>query len=533
MRTTIAILLFAAALPAQKFYADDPIPAYPKPRHVERVKARSINEYYDFFENLMFRPGDQPSRHGPAVPARAVNTLGEAPDSEWYTNRHARRRMTRSELQRGPGNTTPPSMKSTWRVVSAKTEGITPGFTIADSEGHRYLIKFDPPSNPELASAADVISSKFLHALGYYVPENYIVHFRPEQLALDAKSTFVDHYGKKRQLTNRDLAAIMEKVRPEADGYIRALASRFIPGTPVGPFRYHGVRADDPNDTVPHEHRRDLRGLRVFAAWLGHDDSKSLNTLDTLVSENGTQFIRHYLIDFGASLGSASYGPNSPRSGSDYLFSWGPASRQFLTLGLWVPGWAKSRYPDLPAAGSFEYARFDPQRWVPEYPNPAFSNMIADDAFWAARQVMAFTDDDIRDVVRTGDYTDPAAESWVVKCLIERRNKIGRAFFRHVLPLDQFAVRDGRLEFSDLQANYFGSEQAYSVQWFAFDNITQKQTAIAGATSFAVPDRSHPYLAAEIRGERPDQIVTVYIRDGNQVVGRETGAASVLTVSRR
>jgi hypothetical protein len=193
MRFTITILLLTAAAHAEQFYADDPIKAYPKPRDVGKVRARSINEYYDFFQNLMFRPGEQATKHGPVVPARAINTLGEVPDSEWYTNRHARRRMTRSELQRGPGNTTPPEMKSAWRIVSAKAEGITPGFTIVDGEGRRYLIKFDPPSNPELASAADVISSKFLYALGYNVPENYVVHFRPDQLTLDAKTTYVDH----------------------------------------------------------------------------------------------------------------------------------------------------------------------------------------------------------------------------------------------------------------------------------------------------------------------------------------------------
>jgi hypothetical protein len=102
-----------------------------------------------------------------------------------------------------------------------------------------------------------------------------------------------------------------------------------------------------------------------------------------------------------------------------------------------------------------------------------------------------------------------------------------------VLPLDEFAVRQGRLEFSDLEANYFGSEQSYSVQWFTFDNITGERSAIAGATSLAVPERPDSYLAAEIRGERPEQIVTVYLRDGKQIVGREAGLASVMTVSRR
>ena len=36
--------------------------------------------------------------------------------------------------------------------------------------------------------------------------------------------------------------------------------------------------------------------------------------------------------------------------------------------------------------------------------------MRADDAFWAARRVMAFTDDLIRAIVKTGQFSDPAAE---------------------------------------------------------------------------------------------------------------------------
>jgi hypothetical protein len=526
--TLAALILTAAALNAEKFYSDDPVQADPSPQNVDSVRARRINEYYDFFQNVMFKPGEIPAKTGIAVPARAVNTLGEALDSEWYTNRHGRRRMTRDELQRGPGNTQPPSMSKVWRVTSAKAEGITPGFTIVDGEGRRYLLKFDPPSNPEMASAADVISSKFLYALGYNVPENYIVRFRPEQLAVDTNTTFVDHYGKRRAMTQRDLDAVMAKVKAGSDGTIRALASRFIPGSPVGPFRYNGTRSDDPNDTIPHEHRRDLRGLRVFAAWLGHDDSKSLNTLDTLVKENGTQYIRHYLIDFGASLGSASYGPNSPRSGNEYLFDWGFASRQFVSLGLWVPKWAKAKYPDIPAVGKFEYALFDPERWVPEYPNAAFTNMDADDAFWAAKQVMAFTDEDIRAIANTGEYSDAGATEWVVKCLIERRNKIGHTFFSRVLPLDRFEIRDGRLRFDNL-----GTERTFTIQWHTLDNATGALQAIEGATTFEVPQSDGIYHAAEIRANGRGQSLLVYVRNHREVVGRESRAAEALLLTRR
>ena len=363
-------------------------------------------------------------------------------------------------------------------------------------------------------------SSKFLYALGYNVPENYIVRFRPDQLKVDAKTKFTDHYGKRRAMTN----VICAKCWKGGAGSRTAKFGRWqagsFPGRRWVPSGTYGTRTDDPNDTVPHEHRRDLRGLRVFAAWLGHDDSKSLNTLDTLVEENGVQYVKHYLIDFGASLGSASYGPNSPRSGNDYLFQWGPAARQFLTLGLSVPKWARAKYPDIPDVGAFEYEMFDPERWVPEYPNPAFSNMNADDAFWAARQVMAFTDEDIRTIVETGEYSDKRAEDWVVRCLIERRNKIGRAYFSRVLPLDRFAIRTGRLEFEDLAATYFGMEDSYSVEWFTFDNKTAEVESISGATTFAVPDSQSAYLVANIRGARRGHRLVVGVRNGHEVVGR-------------
>jgi hypothetical protein len=251
------------------------------------------------------------------------------------------------------------------------------------------------------------------------------------------------------------------------------------------------------------------------------------------VRENGRQFIRHYLIDFGSTLGSASSGPNSPRSGGEYLFGWGSAARQLISLGAWVPKWAKAQYPEIPSVGTFEYAVFDPERWVPEYPNSAFSNMNADDAFWAAKQIMSFTDDEIRAIVRTGEYSDPAAEEWIVKCLIERRNKIGRAFFAKVLPLDRFEIRYGKLDFGDLTATYFDAEETYRVRWYVFDNETRDRTIIRGADDVTLPSTSAEYLAAEITGERPGQMLTVYVRNRSDVVGLEWGPGSKLLLSRR
>ena len=62
----------------------------------------------------------------------------------------------------------------------------------------------------------------------------------------------------------------------------RVVASKGITGKDVGPFKYYGTRPDDPNDIHPHEHRRELRAMRVFGAWLNHDDSRAINTRDFL-----------------------------------------------------------------------------------------------------------------------------------------------------------------------------------------------------------------------------------------------------------
>src|SRR5690606_13296760 len=159
--------------------------------------------------------------------------------------------------------------------------------------------------------------------LGYNTPENYLFTLDPERLAVTDRAVVLGLDGKQRNMTSADIRSILSRVPQREDGTIRCLASRFLKGKPLGPYRYDGTRSDDPNGVVRQDHRRDVRGLYVFASWLGHDDSRSINSLDMLVEENGKQFIRHHLIDFGSILGSASNMANSPRSGNQYLFDWG------------------------------------------------------------------------------------------------------------------------------------------------------------------------------------------------------------------
>lgn len=328
-------------------------------------------------------------------------------------------------------------------------------------------------------------------------------------------------------MTEYDLDKLLARVNRTRDGRFRAMASLFIEGEILGPWIYHGTRSDDPNDIYPHEHRRDLRGLYVFASWLNHYDATSLNTLETVVEEDGRRFIRHYLIDFGSILGSSGVGPRDPRNGFVYQHDLGFALMQLFTLGLHVPAWQRVRYPDLPEVGRFESEAFDPASWKPIYPNPAFENRLPDDCFWAAKQVMAFTDEEIRHLVLTGEYEDERTVEWLTQTLIARRNKIGRTWFSTVLPLDNFRVVERRLSFDDLGVQYgFTPPAPLTFAWFFYENMSARKIPLSG-TSLDVPAECLQSRAGTICGvtihDRKGRSVEAYIRkqaNGDwQVVG--------------
>ena len=510
-----------------KFYPDDPLLREPPPHSVKQVAKQDVDDLYDFLNNSFVTPKREGKivRQGPH-PARDANTVGDVPNSAWYTNRHYYQRMSIEELKRGPGNSTPPSA-GTWRIISAKTNGVTPGFVIEDERKNRYVLKFDPPQYPELASAADAIGSKVFYALGYNTPENYIVHFRRENLEIAGGVAWSDSSGKKHPLTARIVNELLRPQPKDANGAYRGMASRYIAGDLTGPFSYAGIRTDDPNDVIAHEDRRELRGLAVFAAWLNHHDTKAVNSMDALTEENGVRYLKHYLLDFGDILGSDGIQPKYAWSGHEYTIDGKAALIQMVTFGFDMPRWARADYPDYKGVGRFDSRSFDPMTWKPNYPNPAFWLMDREDAFWAAKQVAAFTDAEIRALVETGEYSDPRAAQWVAESLIRRRDRIAAAWFSRVLPLDKFAIVDGNLTFDDLSHGQGMGKGDYSVRWTSWDR-NGHATALAAAAGMRVPPfrADTQYLAATIRPAAVvnDDPVTVYLRQGRagpEVVGVE------------
>lgn len=407
-------------------------------------------------------------------PAVNVNALDEVPNSTWFTNRIGLYPMTPERVGRGAPPGRGPETAGPWTVRSAKTEGVTPGFVIEDGRGDRYLIKFDPPGALGMTTRAGVVSARIFHAAGYNVPNDNVVTFRPEMLRLGEDVRIKLEDGTKRPMTMADLDLILAQVDPLPGGEYLAIASQYIQGRPVGGYNFRGRRESDPNDRIDHQHRREQRGLRVFAAWLHHYDTKQHNTLDAYVRLEGgdTYYLRHYLIDFASTLGTGAAG-NVPRYGWEYTIDVLPALGRTLALGLHEDPWR--RLEDLEPGsevGYWESELFDPQDFKPMQPNSAFANMTHRDAYWAAKIVSAFRDDHLAAAVRAAGYRDPAEAAYVTRILGERRDKIARAYFDKIPPLDFFVVSGADLWFHDLGVErgiYPAAETRYRARFRAVD----------------------------------------------------------------
>jgi hypothetical protein len=256
-------------------------------------------------------------------------------------------------------------------------------------------------------------------------------------LAADAK-VGADHAP----FTQRLLDDLLSLAPTLPDGGFRASASEFLEGTPKGGFSAEGTRDDDPNDRIPHEHRRVLRGLRVFAAWLDHTDMKEDNGLDVWVNDGGRRYLRHYLIDFGEALGGHSAEKGRKEDGYEYAWDWENQSKAALALGLWKRPWEDRKASSWRCVGSIAGRDFDPRQWREAYPYWPFFESDSADAFWAAKIVMRFDRPLVEALVATGQLSSPVAARALVDTLMARRENIGRAYLETVTPLDALHVED-------------------------------------------------------------------------------------------
>ena len=138
--------------------------------------------------------------------------------------------------------------------MGVKIDGANPGFRIKTSAGKVHVIKLDAVQQWGRASTGDVVGSRLYHAAGLHVPCNRVVHVDTDKLELPEQE-IKDPGGK--TLTKERILELMAHLPREKDGTVRAMASEFLSGKPIGPWDYSGTRGDDPNDVVDHEDRRE------------------------------------------------------------------------------------------------------------------------------------------------------------------------------------------------------------------------------------------------------------------------------------
>ena len=488
-----------------------------------------LSEAFDLLENQFASPGDR-------TPMRAqnVNTIDEVPDSSWFTNRLGFRELPIGEIVRGANTFEPRDTGewNTWVIVAGKGPGgFQPGFRAEHSgdPGQLYQLEVDPKGHPRLSTGAEFIGTLIYHALGYFVEDFYLIKVHPYNITISEKATIRDASGERR-FTAHDLHNILRVAATDSEGRVYMSAARFE-GKDAGHFKYYGTRPDDPNDIYPHEHRRELRANRVFAAWLAHDDSRAINTRNIKVEAGGRAYVRHYMHDFGAILGSSTRFPEPAVSNHEHYIEKRTSLLELFTLGLYTPRYLRVKEPrDVPASvGRYESASFDPERWKANYPNSAFDNMQADDAFWGARLVSRFSNEAIQAIVERAGYDDPDAVQYLVRTLIHRRDIVARTWLNRVNPIvAPFLSASGALTFTNAAvAARVATGGAYTIAWSSFDNATGVSARVAVEKQSDTKGNAPPallanaeYIAATIWSEHPEhpawaQPVRVYFsRDG-------------------
>ena len=528
-------LILAAA--KSGFYLRPPLRIDKDDQPIPQPKEREVSDMYAIFYNSWLRHLSPETALAKKQTALNVNAWDEVPDSSWFTNRIGIRPLSFEEIVSGLEGQ--PPQPSPWRVDRRNDSGYTPKVEIEDSARRRYVLKFDPPGARERNSGAERIGTLIMYAIGYNVPHNTIAYFRPGDLVFDEKSSYRDPMGRRRQLTREDVEAVLKRLDPMTDGRYRGIASLYLPGTPLGPFVFTGRRKDDANDIIPHELRREIRGMRVIASWINHVDIKDHQALDMYhTAADGRRFVRHYLIDFSATLGAYEW-PSAPfRMGHEYMFDGSAIGRSFLSLGLWRRPWEVSGNVLHQEVGYFSAALFAPDKWKPSFPNLAFEQMDDGDGYWGAKIVTAFTDPLIRRIAEAGQYTRQEVTQFIETVLRERRDAVGKYWLNRVTPLEEITLAGQRLQFRDLAVERGFSGSGLREYRFHVRSLNRKRlTDVREAREVEIPSlfqlaAQTPVEPADRYGRTPMLLVLIEAKKNEKewalpvevVVGRTSGS---------
>ncbi|MDB4970908.1 MAG: hypothetical protein JWN44_6597 [Myxococcales bacterium] len=458
----IGVVSAAACRPGVRFSDRAVLWKDPDDKPIPMPAPRDPPYHWVAIRDAAFNPLDRALAIDYARESVNVNALDETPDSSWWSDRRRTstdprpRGLSEEEVGRGAFGERPrPVLPLT--VTKGKEKGGNLGFIVKDALGRQFAIKIDPPGYVALETSTEVVVSRLAWAAGWNVPAESIVDLQLGDLVLSPKATTTNVAGDKIPLDPEHFRQVLARAPMSTAGTVRALASMWIDGTPVGPYTYFGRRRDDPNDRVPHEDRRDLRGYGIFCAWVNNIDTTEANTFDSYIGDKGKGHLVHWQQDVGGSFGSRAGGAMDYWMGADTYFSPGRMVESLFSFGIVNRAWegegirarrarALALYPEV---GWFDSDGFDPRKWQPIFDNPAFVRATSRDAYWGAKRIVQMGEGELRAAIAEGHYRAAAADR-LFQILWKRREAIARAYFSTQTPLDYFRVENGQLCWDDL-----------------------------------------------------------------------------------
>jgi hypothetical protein len=501
------------------------------PNHVSCTPEPYVSPLaWDAADNTFFRPIAKIFAVDPPKEARNVNAFDEVPDSAWFTNRIGKAKIPIVDLVRGACKPEqmldPDSAKDGEYVIDqGKPNGASPGFRVKIAGTKKYMFKTDFVKEPERPSAAAAIGTALYHSVGYNTSCEQVIYVDPRVFELKAGLKVTSNDGVTRPFDRK----AYEKVVNEAsvrDGKRRFQASAWLGGYLIGPFKYEGTRADDPNDIIPHEDRRDLRGARLIAAWLHHFDAREQNSMDSWFAvdkndaESSPGWVKHYYLDTSDCLGSEwDWDGISRRMGDSFLLDFADIGTDFITFGAIERPWErKKRTPGMEMFGYFHWEEFDPERWRNEYPNPAFGRATEHDNAWMARILSRFDRADIRAIVGLGKFTNPEADEFLTEVLEQRLRKILDRYLTRLSPITDVRLEGDRLCATDLaRRRGVRPENQFRYQAIAKQAALAVETGPEGSLCMTVP-RTSGYSTVTITNGVATGPLEVHF-EGDKVVG--------------
>lgn len=432
-----------------------------------------VNEYLDFRRTP--RSGD-------------VNALDEVPASAWFTPRLGYKELAPADILKGPTQIGPPQLPMT--VVKAKNSGNSPGFVIEDARGHTYLIKFDSDEFPGTQSTANLVSNRLFWAFGYNVPEDFLFRFKADDL----------NYKLKDADALQDAEFIMMTQTPNREGFYTTTASLYIQGEILGPTAQTGTRKGDINDTIAHEDLRSLRALKVFGALLDHTGMRSDNSLDVHVTENNKSYTKHYLLDFGETLGVHGLEKRRNWDSHEHFFSLKDSAYKYMTLGLKVQPWERLDGSPSDYSRAYHDENFEPLEWKETWQFQPIRQSQPDDDYWAAKILSALTEDHVKTLFEATGNEDQAYIDSLFRTLLNRKEAILNAVFQSVSPLEIKDINQNSVTLEDISAkvNPANLQRSYEIRF-----LNKKGKAVAspvrvqskqGLLRISLPQTSDPYL---------------------------------------